>query len=138
MPAGVTHNNFNLLFGAAASALVYPYLPAASVLRIAAGILWATYYESSDLDCKSSVYYRWGPLKYIWDPFIEAGHRRILHNPFWGPGILIGFAWFWLTVFWYFFLQDFVFVQVFVSWLLEFGAGMLFAIWAHLLIDKVF
>jgi uncharacterized metal-binding protein len=137
MASGATHNNVALLSGAAVSLLSFPFFPAATVTRFAAGVLWSTYYESSDLDCKSSVYYRWGPLKFIWKPFISSGHREILHNPFWGPFVLISFAWFVsLAAAWVYF-QDFSFFPVFVSWFKDFALGMLFSIWLHILVDKV-
>jgi len=37
---------------------------------------------------KSRSIHRWYILKFIWKPFINAGHREILHNPVWGPWIL--------------------------------------------------
>lgn len=137
MSSGTTHNNIALLSGAAASLLAISYFPAATVVRVAGGFLWATYYESPDLDCKSSVYYRWGPLKFIWGPFVDAGHRKILHDPFWGPGILIGFAGFVLLAAARVYFQNFTFFPVFVSWFIDFAFGMLLSIWLHDFVDWV-
>lgn len=137
MSSGATHKNIALLSGAVVTVLAYPFFPAVTVARVVGGFFWATYYESPDLDCKSSVYYRWGPLKFIWGPFVDAGHRKILHDPFWGAGILIGFAGFILLAAARAYFGSFGFFQVFVSWFTDFAFGMLLSIWLHDLVDKV-
>ncbi len=57
------------------------------------GALILSLFLSPDLDTDSSVSNRWMIFKYIWHPFKSAGHREILHNPVWGPFILIAFLW---------------------------------------------
>lgn len=58
------------------------------------GAIPYTLFITCDLDSEKSIVRQlWGPLGIIWSPFSNAGHREILHNPIWGPYILISFLW---------------------------------------------
>lgn len=64
------------------------------------GIIPYTLFITCDLDSKESIVRQlWGPLGIIWSPFSHAGHREILHNPAWGPFILVCFLWVPITVY---------------------------------------
>lgn len=120
-----THRNINLVSGLIASILYYQsnYF---SIILFLSGIIESSYLHSSDLDKSTSIPYRnWGPFKYIWKPFSDAGHREILHHFFWGPVILIGSLWFPLYL-------------AGVSFPAEYWYGMIWAIEMHIIIDKLF
>lgn len=64
------------------------------------GIIPYTLFFTCDLDSEKSIVRRlWGPFGIIWSPFSNAGHREILHNPVWGPFILVCFLWVPLTAY---------------------------------------
>lgn len=64
------------------------------------GIIPYTLFITCDLDSEKSIVRRlWGPFGIIWSPFSNAGHREILHNPVWGPFILVCFLWVPLTAY---------------------------------------
>ena len=58
----------------------------AQATSFAAGYLASLFLFSPDLDTKSASYRRWGPLRYLWLPYILLfRHRGISHNPIIGP-----------------------------------------------------
>jgi hypothetical protein len=64
------------------------------------GIIPYTLFITCDLDSEKSIVRRlWGPFGIIWSPFSNAGHREILHNPVWGPFILVCFLWVPITAY---------------------------------------
>jgi uncharacterized metal-binding protein len=64
------------------------------------GIIPYTLFITCDLDSEKSIVRRlWGPFGIIWSPFSNAGHREILHNPAWGPFILVCFLWVPITAY---------------------------------------
>jgi len=85
MPSGNVHDTVNtiVLSGYVAYAVVSDqpgWFPAA--VGIAVGTLWL----SPDLDLKSEPYYRWGPLRVLWMPYVKA----MPHRSIWSHGLLIG------------------------------------------------
>lgn len=90
------------------------------------GIIPYTFFITSDLDSEKSIVRQlWGPLGIIWSPFSHAGHREILHNPVWGPFILISFLWIPLTL-----------AGVDVG--IESIIGAVLMLWTHIVSDKVY
>ena len=64
------------------------------------GAIPYTLFITCDLDSEKSIVRKlWGPLGIIWSPFSNAGHREILHNPVWGPFILVCFLWVPITAY---------------------------------------
>lgn len=79
-----------------------------------------------DLDSDTSTVTKlWGPFKIIWHPFVEAGHREILHHWIYGPFILIGL---WLMPALYYHVE--------VSGLVIIGAVLM--LWTHIVTDKFY
>lgn len=100
MPNGKTHNKINIavlfltLIGLHSplfsTTLPSEYLSTASIAIFSFSFLFGTYYLSPDLDIKSDPFKRWGPFRYIWWPYQKIfGHRGMLHNPIFGPLIII-------------------------------------------------
>jgi uncharacterized metal-binding protein len=128
MPSGKMHNNICLLLACLITIYAGVYKKGITVEQLEKfwlGVIICTYILTSDLDTWSNATKVWGPFKIIWRPFRKAGHRKILHNPFWGPFILIGFVWIPLQI------------LGFQLWT-ETIIGMLIAIECHIICDKVF
>jgi len=90
------------------------------------GMIPYTLFITCDLDSEKSIVRRlWGPLGIIWSPFSHAGHREILHNPVWGPFILVCFLWVPLTAHGYH-----------VSGLSIIGAVLM--LWTHIVTDVIY
>lgn len=76
-----------------------------------------------DLDSATSFVTKlWGPFKIIWKPFVNAGHREILHNWVYGPFIQIGM---WLL--------PALYLGVDVSGWTVLGAVLM--LWCHMVVD---
>lgn len=89
MPPGIIHEILNFFIASLIAVFLFEQnhvwiIPA----KLFFGLAILSLLFSPDLDVESRVLNRWGPLKVIWLPFIIAGHRRILHNPVFGPLIL--------------------------------------------------
>ncbi|WP_214801140.1 metal-binding protein [Exiguobacterium sp. ERU656] len=85
MPSGNVHDTVNSV--ALTGYVVYSvatnqtdWLPTA--VGIAVGTLWL----SPDLDLKSEPYYRFGPLRVLWMPYVKI----IPHRSIWSHGLIIG------------------------------------------------
>jgi len=87
---GRTHEKLDATAGIILTVfLISLHYPVVVFLKFLFGSTLLPLYFSSDNDSpKSRSIQRWGILKIIWKPFINAGHREILHNPIWGPWIL--------------------------------------------------
>lgn len=87
---GKTHEKIDVFIGIIIT-LLLAVLPISIIipLKFLFGSTTLPLWFSADNDSpKSRSIQRWGPLKLIWKPFINAGHREILHNPIWGPWVL--------------------------------------------------
>ncbi|MDD4521705.1 MAG: hypothetical protein PHW84_01970 [Methanosarcina sp.] len=90
------------------------------------GIVPYTLVITCDLDSpKSFVTKLWGPLKVIWKPFVEFGHREVLHHWAWGPVVLVG--WWLIPALW---------MGINVSEITLAGAVLM--LWCHIVCDKVY
>ena len=87
---GINHElSATLAGGISAIYLMTLHYPLSIPTRLFFGFAILSLWFSCDNDSpKSRPLQRWGPLKFIWLPFVEAGHREILHNPVWGAAIL--------------------------------------------------
>ncbi len=106
--------------------------------------LLVSYYISPDLDIDSSVYRRWGIMRWIWYPYREVmKHQGASHSFIWGPISII--------------LNLLIFVSIIIliaasldllteiplfSIILEIGATLIICIiiivWVHIIADKIF
>ena len=69
--------------------LFYKHIPYEITFRLIFGLTILSLWFACDLDSpKSRPLQRWGPLKIIWMPFVNAGHREILHSKLWASPIL--------------------------------------------------
>src|SRR5262249_45965301 len=91
MPSGEVHDRITVI-GAAVAAPVWWLLTPPPPERTAGGTLvCATLFSglmlSPDLDLDSSIYRRWGPLRFLWWPYQKAiPHRsRLSHSFVLGP-----------------------------------------------------
>ena len=65
------------------------HIPIEIIWRLVFGLTILSLWFSCDLDSpKSRPLQRWWIFKVIWKPFVEAGHREILHSKLWGAPIL--------------------------------------------------
>lgn len=86
MPSGWIHDTINLLVLLAITAHLFNTRNPQAATLFAAGYLAGVYLLSPDLDTRSRSYRRWGPLRYIWLPYILIfKHRGLSHNPVIGP-----------------------------------------------------
>jgi uncharacterized metal-binding protein len=92
------------------------------------GIIPYTFLITSDLDSQESIVRKlWGPFGIIWSPFSNAGHREILHNPIWGPFILVCFLWVPITTYYRHLVVP-----------TESIIGAVLMLWTHIVSDKVY
>ena len=87
---GKTHEKLDVFIGIIIT-LLLTVLPISTIipLKFLFGSTILPLWFSADNDSpKSRSIQRWYILKFIWKPFINAGHREILHNPIWGSWIL--------------------------------------------------
>jgi uncharacterized metal-binding protein len=92
---GKNHKKANILLAFLFSFLYLYFtqnLALEPLLKFWFGAALGIYLFSPDLDTNSNPTKAWGLLKIIWKPFRNAGHREILHNPIWGPFILVCFV----------------------------------------------
>jgi uncharacterized metal-binding protein len=91
MPSGKVHDRITLVGAVAAGAAWYFLAPPpkepASCVALVGMTLFSGLMLSPDLDLHSSVYNRWGPLKFIWLPYQKLiPHRSPLsHSYLLGP-----------------------------------------------------
>ena len=96
MPSGKTHDIITVV-GAVVSAPVWWYLTTEprdySVGGTLVGsILFSGLMLSPDLDLDSSIYHRWGPLKWLWLPYQKlVPHRSFLSHSMLGALLRIGY-----------------------------------------------
>jgi uncharacterized metal-binding protein len=88
MPDGKTHLAAAViaLLPAAAATVAYHFLGLWPVVIAVAAYLIGTIWLSPDLDLKSQPYMAWGPLRWIWWPYM----RMVPHRSWWSHGPVIG------------------------------------------------
>ena len=88
MASGKTHEKIN--YTAYAGLLIILILMGFQnmwlTLWLTVGVIFGTRYFGPDLDLKSSLYYRWGKMKWIWIPY----QRMFKHRSIFTHGFVIG------------------------------------------------
>jgi uncharacterized metal-binding protein len=90
MSSGTNHERYALIAGIIISIfLFYRGFSFPIALKFFFGISILSLWFSCDCDSPNSrPIQRWWIFKVIWEPFIRAGHREILHSKLWGAPIL--------------------------------------------------
>lgn len=105
MPSGVVHDRITAV-GAVLAAPLWWYLaphPQDNTVggALVVGILFAGWMLSPDLDLNSSIYKRWGPLRFLWWPYQKiVPHRHwISHSWVLSPALRVSYllALLWLS-----------------------------------------
>lgn len=79
MASGKTHTRTNLV-AIGALAIATPFIDMTVSFTLLIGAIFGTLWLSPDLDLKSDAYYRWGPLKAIWLPYVKLMPHRSLFS----------------------------------------------------------
>lgn len=128
MPGFYTHRNINLITGLLASGIYYK-TAILSIILFLIGVLESSYIHSPDIDKKNSIPYRnLGPLKLLYKPFTDYGHREVLHNPLWGVIVLV------LPIK---YIVDACMLYIPLD-LTALWYGMIWAVWMHIFADWAF
>ncbi|TCI24563.1 hypothetical protein EVJ27_05715 [Exiguobacterium sp. SH3S2] len=75
MASGKTHTRTNLV-AIGALAIATPFIDVDIPTTLFLGALIGTFWLSPDLDLKSDAYYRWGPLRGFWLPYVKLMPHR--------------------------------------------------------------
>lgn len=95
MPSGKVHDQITVIAAAALAPVWYTFTPApvdpTVGLALVASTLFSGLMLSPDLDLNSSIYSRWGPLRYLWLPYQKAiPHRsKLSHSYLLGPALRV-------------------------------------------------
>ncbi len=106
--------------------------------------LLVSYYISPDLDIDSSVYRRWGIMRWIWYPYREVmKHQGASHSFIWGPiSIILNLLIFVSIIILIAASLDIITEIQLFDIVLEIGAILIICIviitWTHILADKIF
>lgn len=79
MASGKTHTRTNLV-AIGALAIATPFIDIDVPTVFLFGALIGTFWLSPDLDLKSDAYYRWGPLRGFWLPYVKIMPHRSLFS----------------------------------------------------------
>ena len=141
MPSGQRHVTISIFVLMTIDAIFYinPTLASLkSIMLFNIAFLFGTLFISPDLDVNSSVYKRWGLLKWLWWPYRELmKHRQKSHSFFWGPVLLIGY----LLIFTlpYFYNNLSMESVIGYSQFIEIPVlALIIVIYSHIVADKVF
>lgn len=111
MPSGKVHDRITAAGAALAVPVWWYFTPAPPDWNVGGTLVVATLFSgwflSPDLDLDSSIYKRWGPLRFLWYPYQKmVPHRSwVSHSWFLSPlmrvGYLLGATWlFALIILW--------------------------------------
>jgi uncharacterized metal-binding protein len=102
MPSGKVHDKITVV-GAVVTAPAWyfltpaPHEPSVGATLIVS-LLFAGLMLSPDLDLNSSIYHRWGPLKWLWWPYQKAVPHRSFLSHSWLLGPILRVAYFLLLL----------------------------------------
>ncbi|MBQ6460602.1 MULTISPECIES: metal-binding protein [Exiguobacterium] len=136
MASGKTHTRTNLV-ATGALAVATPFLEIDVPFSLIIGAIIGTLWLSPDLDLKSDAYYRWGPLKLIWLPYVKLMPHRSLfsHLPALSDVIRIAYIGFPLVLI----LPFTAYEEAIRSWVdihgMSFFLGLVFATTLHTTLD---
>jgi uncharacterized metal-binding protein len=87
MPSGKVHDRITVIGAAVAAPTYYLLTPVpkdlAAGVTLVVAILFSGLFLSPDLDLNSSIYHRWGPLRFLWWPYQKLmPHRSYLSHSF--------------------------------------------------------
>lgn len=136
MASGKTHTRTNLV-ATGILAVATPFLEIDVPFSLIIGAIIGTLWLSPDLDLKSDAYYRWGPLKLIWLPYVKLMPHRSLfsHLPGLSDVIRIAYIGFPLVLL----LPFTAYEEAIRSWVdihgMSFFLGLVFATTLHTTLD---
>lgn len=136
MASGKTHTRTNFV-AIGALAIATPFIELDVPLALLLGAIVGTLWLSPDLDLKSDAYFRWGPLRGFWLPYVKLMPHRSLfsHLPVLSDLIRVIYLGFPLVI-----LLTFTpYETAVIAWLDEFGLsfflGLTFATTLHTTLD---
>jgi len=93
MPSGKTHIKINWGVLVLLNILIWVFYSDVNIkyyVFFNISFLLVSYYISPDLDIDSSVYRRWGLMRWVWYPYREVmKHQGASHSFIWGPVSII-------------------------------------------------
>lgn len=147
MPSGKKHIQINWIFLVILNIIIIIFIHDISLKHyILFNILFilTSYFISPDIDINSSVYKRWGLLRWIWYPYREImKHRGASHSFIWGPiSILMNLALFASIIVLIVASIDLLTEIQLTPLMLEIGIIITICVvlicWIHIIADKIF
>jgi uncharacterized metal-binding protein len=147
MPSGKKHITINWLILAILNILIFIFYSDISIKHYVffnISFLLVSYYISPDLDIDSSVYRRWGIMRWIWYPYREVmKHQGASHSFIWGPiSIILNLLIFLSIIILIAASLDLLTEIPLLNIILEIGAILIICIaivtWIHIIADKIF
>lgn len=136
MASGKTHTRTNFV-AIGALAIATPFIDYEIPFILLIGAIIGTLWLSPDLDLKSDAYYRWGPLRGFWLPYVKVMPHRSLfsHLPVLSDAIRVAYLGFPIAV-----LLSFTSYETLArEWVdtsgLPFFIGLVFATTLHTALD---
>lgn len=147
MPSGKTHIKINwgvLVLLNILICIFYSDISIKYYVFFNISFLLVSYYISPDLDIDSSVYRRWGLLRWIWYPYKELmKHGNSSHSFIWGPiSIMMNLAIYGSII--VLILTSFEIITEFEYTTLLLESGIIITmcvviiVWQHIIADKLF
>lgn len=147
MPSGKKHIRINWIFLVILNIIIIIFIHDISLKHyILFNILFilTSYFISPDIDINSSVYKRWGLLRWIWYPYREImKHRGASHSFVWGPiSILMNLGLFASIIVLIATSIDLLTEIQLTPLMLEIGIIIIICVvlicWIHIIADKIF
>lgn len=146
MPAGKTHIKINwgvLVLLNILIVIFYSDINTKYYVFFNISFLLVSYYISPDLDIDSSVYRRWGLMRWIWYPYREVmKHQGSSHSFIWGPISIILNLLIFVSIIILIAASLELITEISVSkLLLELGTVLticiIIVVWVHIIADKL-
>ena len=145
MPGYNTHRLFNYTTLLIIAALFYFrnifLFDLGQFLLIGAGFITGTEFITPDLDIQSKAINRWGPLKFIWLPYmIIFKHGKSSHNIVYGAIVRLLYIGLIIFGIYYLVFRSFPPNMIFLpfDYILIFFAGIIIANSLHVMLDMIF
>lgn len=144
MPAYNTHRRFNYSAILIIAALFYfrkiLLFDSGQFLLIGAGFIVGTEFITPDLDIQSKAINRWGPLKFIWLPYmIIFKHGKSSHNIVYGAVVRLLYIGLIILGIYYLIFKSFPSNMIFLpfDYIFIFFAGIIIANALHVMLDML-